>query len=105
MKRHQQTTISSFFAKIPKAERNNNSDLESVCLCHEVAKDEENEVNEAVVEHNISHTPDDDIASYLLLNLNDNEKIDALNKIKSPPPHFNFPAVMRGSKIIKFSDR
>jgi hypothetical protein len=64
-------------------------------------KEEENEQNE---ELNACQNPDDDdIVSYRRSHLNDNEKMDALSKLKNPPPHFSFPAVMKGSTKRKFS--
>lgn len=84
MKRHQQNSISSYFSKVPKFDVEK-STFKPVVELSEVDRDEENEENETADERNTtSHAPDDDdIASYQQSNLNDNEQIDALNKIKN----------------------
>ena len=97
MKRHHQSSLSSFFAKTPKVVTEKNDSEHNVEL--PVAdKEEENEQNE---ECSSCQNPDDDIESYRRYQLNDHEKIYALWKLKNP--HFSFPTVMKGSTKRKFS--
>ena len=99
MKRHHQCLLSCFFSRTPKGDEEKN-DSEHNAELSVADKEEENEQNE---ELNACQDPDDDIVSYRRSHLNDNEKMDALSKLKNPPPYFNFPAVVKGSKLRKFS--
>ena len=94
MKRHQ-TTISNFFRKFPRI-------LEENVYPERRENPAEIEIQNEVVETVNQVEDDEDIETYQRP-MNSNEILDALSKIKNPPPDYIYPGVQRGNRILKFS--
>lgn len=99
MKKHHQSSLSKFFAKTSKVdtEENDSDQNFELPVAEKGGGSEQNE------ERSAFQSQEADIESYRRSQLNDSEKIDALGKLKNPPPHFSFPAVMKGATKRKLS--